>query len=89
MAVVEVYTPLTNTPMTKEEKLNKTIAKFQFRGKKCEIDELLDSGDRENGFGEYDIFCGDEYVGHLSEKLGTAPKLLVKFAKEELKNNPL
>jgi len=69
--------------------LNKTVAKFIYKGKPYEIDELMDSGSREDGFGEYDVFCGKEYVAHICTGVNEAPDLLIKQAKWELENNPL
>lgn len=77
--------------MTHTDSNNLTIASFRHKGRQYEVDELLDSSDRDNGFGEYDIFDvtnGEEYVGHVSSDIGIG-KMVIPLAKWELDNNKL
>jgi len=66
--------------------LNKTVAKFKYKGKDYEIDWLTDAGSPE-GYKEYDIFekrkTGTKIVGHISW-VKTIKKILIKLAKEEI-----
>lgn len=71
------------------KKLNKTVAKFKYRGKKYEIDWLTDA-DFADGYKEYDIFEGSgaeaNLVGHISSKTNVK-QILITLAKIEIREN--
>ena len=66
------------------KKINKTIAKFKFKGKYYEIDWLTDASSSSDIFKEFDIFQGRgknaKLVGHISSKI-MSKSFLVKEAK--------
>lgn len=71
------------------ENLNKTVAKFRYRGVLYEIDWLTDAN-YSDGWKEYDIFevyggGGHKVAGHFSSK-SSAKEWLIKCAKEEIKS---
>jgi len=77
--------------MSKEKNLNKNVADFEYRGRKYEVDLLLDT--LKDGFACYDIFemAGDkteEFVAQLyleqQEENDYMPSELIAMAKEEL-----
>jgi hypothetical protein len=64
--------------------LNKTVAKFTLKGKKYEVDQLLDSkwgGEAGTPRYAYDIFEGDEHITQFDAYEGAD---YVKLAKEAL-----
>lgn len=65
--------------------MNKTIAKFYYKGKHYEIDWLTDS---DNIFRVYDLFGGkgqNAYHLHQWESKSRAKSFLIKEAKEAIK----
>jgi len=72
---------------TEEKSMNETVAKFQFKKRKYEVDFLLDA----TGL-EFDIFDvtdnkRGELAGHISMPRNYSHKQLIEEAKEEIKNN--
>jgi hypothetical protein len=70
------------------ESLNKTIAKFRFKGRNYEIDWMTDM-DHSDGYREYDIFETNENVEEFICHISTQKKdrnTLIKIAKEEIES---
>ena len=65
----------------KDKNLNKTIARFSYRGKIYEMDYLIDADN--DDYKEYDIFHFFDCIVHLGTQ-ETKKSRLIQLAKEEL-----
>ncbi len=75
------------TIQRKEGEMNKKRATLTFKGKKFEVDELMDVNTRDDGYASYDVFCGTELIGQFESTPNLERYDVIVNAKEVIRDN--